>query len=145
MPTIDSSSHAGPTEKPTKWHVGAYTVGLLIASPFAALPLTFLLMLVLGDGVFGPSLEASAGLAERGILALKNSVAAIYIALIFIGERAVFVLPVLVPACVACASWLARAKRGWRGAGAVVLLFGIAYPAVLLIGTQVGWDKGLFN
>ena len=129
----------------SRLRIGSYALALLVLSPIAAVPVTLVLMFILGDSVFQASDGAAATLSLRSELAIRHTGATIFIALLFIAERALIVLPVFIAASVACVNLTLNGERKWRALGVIVLTFGALYPAVLIVGQFFDWDNSLFN
>lgn len=130
---------------PSHLKVGSCTAALLILSPVAALPITFLLMLAVGESSFGAPSDVTAGWLQHFGLALKYSGAMIFITLIYIGEHALFVIPPFIVASIAVVRFVLGTSRKRHGIAVAVLVFGVMYPAVFVIGEIIDWDKSLFN
>ena len=97
-----------------------------------------------GDHVFGPAV-ASTGFTDLLGEALRRTLAAIYITVIYIAEHFVVLGGILIAASFAFARQAARIrKRGYR-VGLAVLVSGVLYPSFWVIAEIFDWDAGLFN
>ena len=138
---MDRGSHDQPVATSRLWPAA---VVFLVSSPLAAIPLVFALMLLGGDYAFG-SAGAESGLPGSLVVALKRTLAAVYITVIYIGEHFL----TLGLALIAASYGFARLATGVRGfahrALLAMLLAGVLYPSFWVVAEILDWDAGLFN
>jgi len=138
----DTNAPASAESKPAQaWLNGVF---FLLTSPVTALPVTFVLMLAVGDEVL-PVAETEYADSGLLLLALKRAVAALYIALLLASERLLICGAAMITCSVAFVLLAKRLPGLGRRLVLAMLLSGLLYPAIWVASEFFGWNGHLFN
>lgn len=138
---MTASTSTQPPNRAVTRRFGLMALAFLVTSPVAAVPITYVLMLIGGDYAFGPS-GADSGIF---LVALNRTFALLYITLMYIGEHILLLLVPLIAASAIFAWIAARPPWSQHRLALAVSVAGLLYPAIWIIAELLGWDAGMFN